>query len=106
MKGKATWINNEVEWVKWDGTNLDDIKALINKYSCHKIYFPENYEKTKELYISHLGTLKTGDYLTKTHRTLGWSEVLEIHSWKTFPRMINEDIGSGLSPHQIRRKCV
>lgn len=96
MQGKATWINNDVEWVKWDGTNLDEIKKLIGDYG-HHIYFPENYEQTKELYISTLGTLKTGDYITKSHGTFGWTACFEIHSWKTFPRMINEDIGSGLS---------
>lgn len=97
MKGKSTWISNDVEWVKWDGSNIDEIKELLGDISRHKIYFPEDYEKSKELYISNLGTLRTGDYLTKSHRTLGWTEFFEIHSWKGFPRMVNEDIGSGLS---------
>ena len=96
MKGKSTWISNDVEWVKWDGSNLDEIKELLGKNSIYKIYFTEEYKKDKKLYISNLGVLEVGNYLTKSHRTVAWSELFEIHSWKTFPRMINEDIGSGL----------
>ena len=96
MKGTATWIKNDVDFVKWEGNNLDEIKELLGDCSSYVPLFKEDYEKTKELYIKGLGTLRVGDYLTRSRRNLGWSDCIEIHSWKTFPRLINEDIGSGL----------
>lgn len=95
MKGNATWIENEVQWVKWEGDNLDEVKELLGDR--YKIFFPEDYEKTKTINIHNLGMLEVGSYITKTYRGIGWAYVYEIHSWKTFPRMIKEDIGSGLS---------
>lgn len=41
MKGNATWILNNVEWVKWEGNNLEEVKELLKDR--FKICFPEDH---------------------------------------------------------------
>ena len=94
MKGTATWTNNDVKWVKWEGNNIDEIIELIG--TDYKLSTPILPNEEKVLYVHGIGKLRIGDYLTESNRNLN-VPTYEIHSWKLFPRMINEDIGSGLS---------
>lgn len=87
---KATWKNNAVTFVQWNGDNLTEVQDFVGKE--HKIYKP--IDNGNELYIKGIGIIGNGDYICKNQNYA--YNTFDIYSWKTFPRLINEDIGSGL----------
>lgn len=86
---KATWKTNSVEFVQWNN-NIDEVKAFVGD---HKVFV--STDNSGEIFISGVGIARSGDYICKNGNYA--YTPLSIYSWKVFPRIINEDIGSGLS---------
>ena len=89
---EATWNNNKVKFVQWDGLNIDIVKEFVKD---HKIY--RSIDKEDELYITGVGLVEKDDYICKDCRYI--YDNYRIYSWKVFPRLIKEDIGSGLDKY-------
>lgn len=87
---KATWINNSVEFVQWKGDNIEEIKDFVFG---HRVFM--SVDNTSEIYIEGIGVAGIKDYIYKSGY-YDYAPIL-ISSWKVFPRIINEDIGSGLN---------
>lgn len=86
---EVTWSNNKVKFVQWNGLNIDIVREFVKE---HKIY--RSIDKEDELYIAGVGLVEKDDYICKDCRYI--YDNYRIYSWKVFPRLINEDIGSGL----------
>lgn len=87
---KATWKNNSVEFIQWKGDNLKEIEDFVGKD--HKIFIAA--DGSNEIYIRGIGIAIKTDYLYKNGNYI--YSPITISSWKMFPRLVNEDIGSGL----------
>lgn len=87
---QATWKNNSVKFVQWRGDNIDEVKDFVKD---KKVFI--STDNSGELFVNGVGVVRKSDYVCKN----GYYEYspLFICSWKVFPRIINEDIGSGLS---------
>ena len=86
---KATWKNNSVDFVKWNGDNLDEVKEFVGD---KKVFLAT--DNSDEIYICGVGIVRKGDYICKNGYYI--YSPLFVCSWKEFPRLVNEDIGSGL----------
>ena len=86
---KATWKNNSVEFVQWKGNNIDEVKTFVGD---KKVFM--STDNSGEIFVSGVGVVRKCAYICKN----GYYEFtpLFICSWKVFPRIVNEDIGSGL----------
>ena len=89
-ENRATWQTNSVSFVQWKGNNIEEVKEFVGKE--HKIYTP--IDESKEIYVHGIGIVREQDYLCKNENYA--YNPIQILSWKVFPRLINEDIGSGL----------
>ena len=88
---KATWKNNSVEFVQWNGSNLYEVENFIGKD--HKVFL--STDGSDEIYVKDIGIVGKNDYLCRNGNYT--YNPIQIYSWKVFPRIVNEDIGSGLS---------
>lgn len=90
MKGKASYKDNTVDYVQWNGSNLDEVKEfLVDK----RVFLAT--DSSEELYVLDLGIVRKMHYICKDNNYA--YNPFHVYSWKVFPRIINEDIGSGLS---------
>ena len=91
---KATLLpisEREVEWVRYTGDNLEEIKTFCKILHKDKKLFIDT-DESKTLYWENIGTIRIGDFVVKGE-LYGHSWKTDwIVSWKTFPRMIKEEI--------------
>ena len=88
MKGTATYKDNSVRYIQWNGNNLDEVKQFVGE----RVFLAT--DGSEELYISNLGIVRKMHYICKDNNYA--YKPFVVYSWKVFPRIINEDIGSGL----------
>lgn len=87
----ATWKNNSVEYVQWNGSNLYEIENFVG--NDHKVFM--STDGSGEIYVNGIGTVGKNDYLCRS-KNYAYNPI-QIYSWKVFPRIVNEDIGTGSS---------
>lgn len=87
---KATFKDNSVEFVQWKGNNIDEVKSFVGD---KKVFM--STDNSNEIFVCGVGIVPIYDYIYKAGYYTYNS--LRICSWKVFPRIVNEDIGSGLS---------
>lgn len=90
MKGNASYKDNTVTFVQWNGSNLDEVKEFVVG---ERVFLAT--DGSEELYITNLGIVRKMYYICKDNNYA--YKPFVVYSWKVFPRIINEDIGSGLS---------
>lgn len=89
MKGTATYKDSSVRYVQWNGCNLDEVKQFVGE----RVFIAT--DGTEELYICNIGIVRKMQYICKNNC---YAHIpFTVYSWKVFPRIVNEDIGSGLS---------
>jgi len=77
-----------VEWVRYMGDNLDEIKEFCNG---QKIYLAT--DDSKELFMKEHGYIRVGDFVIYGYvNNYYYAKHYKIVSWKDFPRMIKEEI--------------
>ena len=91
---KATLLpipEKEVDWIRYTGENLEEVKEFCKKIHKDKKIFIDTGE-SKTLYWETVGIIRIGDFVVYGYIEQNFYKHERIISWKTFPRMIKEEI--------------